>query len=232
MCGRFTLSANVADLAARFMTSQTTAVEGLRPRYNIAPMQKSVIIKNEEPDALTLATWGLIPVWSKDASIAAKLINARGETVAEKPSFRSAFKKRRCLVLADGFYEWQKSPDGKSKTPMLIRLANGEPFAMAGLWENWKPLDAPESEWRSTFTVITIGPNELMAPIHDRMPVILPRGRERDWLTPGGGEVELHDLIRPYPAQLMSARPVSSRVNSVKNDDSSLILEQAAANLL
>ncbi|MCW1969046.1 MAG: SOS response-associated peptidase [Anaerolineae bacterium] len=232
MCGRFTLSANVADLAARFMAGQTAAVEGLRPRYNIAPMQKSVIIKNEEPDALTLATWGLIPVWSKDASIASKLINARGETVAEKPSFRSAFKKRRCLVLADGFYEWQKSADGKSKTPMLIRLASGEPFAMAGLWENWKPLDAPESEWRSTFTVITIGPNELMSPIHDRMPVILPRGRERYWLNPGGGEVELHDLIRPYPAQLMHARPVSSRVNSVKNDDSSLILEQTQANLL
>jgi putative SOS response-associated peptidase YedK len=223
MCGRFTLAINPADLATRFEVTQTQATENLRPRYNIAPMQKTVIIKDEQPAAFAMATWGLIPVWAKDPSIASKLINARGETVAEKPSFRTAFKKRRCLVLADGFYEWQKSADGKSKTPMHIHLASGEPFAMAGLWENWKPQDAPESDWRSTFTVITIGPNELMAPIHDRMPVILPRGRECDWLNPGGGVVELLDLLRPYPAELMSAYAVSTRVNSVRNDEAGLI---------
>ena len=223
MCGRFTLAINPADLATRFEVTQTQAAENLRPRYNIAPMQKTVIIKDEQPAAFAMATWGLIPVWAKDPSIASKLINARGETVAEKPSFRTAFKKRRCLVLADGFYEWQKSADGKSKTPMHIHLASGEPFAMAGLWENWKPQDAPESDWRSTFTVITIGPNKLMAPIHDRMPVILPRGRERDWLNPSGGMVELLDLLRPYPAELMSAHAVSTQVNSVRNDEAGLI---------
>lgn len=192
----------------------------LRPRFNIAPTQTVAVILDEEPAALTTVRWGLIPAWSKDKKIGATLINARGETVAEKPSFRTAFKKRRCLILADGFYEWQKRDAGK--VPHYMQLADGEPFAFAGLWEEWCDLEAGGAVLR-TCAIITTEPNERLSPIHNRMPVILPPEQERRWLSRDTEIEELKSLLTPFPADAMSAHPVSTRVNSVQNQEASLV---------
>ncbi|HEY3342528.1 MAG TPA: SOS response-associated peptidase, partial [Anaerolineae bacterium] len=177
MCGRFTLTIDPAELMEHFHLS--TADEPIVPRYNVAPTQNVAVVLNESPERLSMVQWGLIPSWAKDPAIGAQMINARAETLAEKPAFRAAFKKHRCLVLADGFYEWRKEADGKTKTPMYARLKTGEPFAMAGLWEVWK---APTGDAHRSCTIITTEPNELMSAIHNRMPVILPRDLESDWL--------------------------------------------------
>jgi len=190
------------------------------PRYNIAPTQLVAVVYDESPRTLSAARWGLIPAWARDAKIASRLINARAETLTEKPAFRTLFRKRRCLVLADGFYEWRKNPDG-TKTPMRVMLASGEPFALAGLWDIWK---TPEGDRLRTCTIITTAPNELIAPLHNRMAVVLPREREADWLSHDGEDLAfLRSLLQPFPAEHMRAYPVSSRVNSVRNDDPSLI---------
>jgi putative SOS response-associated peptidase YedK len=165
---------------------------------------------------LDFFNWGLIPSWAKDPEIGNRMINARAETLAQKPSFRSAFQRRRCLVLADGFYEWQKSPSSKSKIPMCIKLRDSSPFAFAGLWEIWHSPDG--SEIRSC-TIITTEPNELMKPIHNRMPVILSPQVYQDWLNPGNGKPDrLSSYLVPYPSDQMIAYPVSNTVNNPKND--------------
>ena len=186
------------------------------PRYNIAPTQNVSVVLSESPSQLSVAQWGLIPSWAKDPSIGAKMINARAETLPEKPSFRTAFKKRRCLVLADGFYEWRKEADGKTKTPLLIRLTDGEPFAFAGLYEFWK---SPEGQNIRTCTIVTCEPNELMKPIHNRMPVILPRELESDWLEAGTPAPALMSMLMPYPPEGMQSYAVSRLVNSPTNDN-------------
>lgn len=219
MCGRFTLFADPDRLAERFEASLPEA--GLQPRYNAAPTQHLPVILNEDPSAIQLLQWGLIPFWAKDPAIGSRMINARAETLAEKPSFRTAFKKRRCLVLADGFYEWMKTPDGKQ--PMRITLASGEPFAMAGLWESW---DAPDGSPLRTFTIVTGQPNTLVAPIHDRMPAILLPEHEAIWLDNAAEPAIWQDILRPYPAERMTAYPVSRRVNFVGNDDAGLVLPE------
>lgn len=220
MCGRFTLFADPDRLAERFEASLPEA--GLQPRYNAAPTQHLPVILNEDPSAIQLLQWGLIPFWAKDPAIGSRMINARAETLAEKPSFRTAFKKRRCLVLADGFYEWMKTPDGKQ--PMRITLASGEPFAMAGLWESW---DAPDGSPLRTFTIVTGQPNTLVAPIHDRMPAILLPEHEAIWLDNAAEPAIWQDILRPYPAERMTAYPVSRRVNFVGNDDEGLVARNA-----
>jgi putative SOS response-associated peptidase YedK len=220
MCGRFTLFADPDRLAERFEASLPEA--GLQPRYNAAPTQHLPVILNEDPSAIQLLQWGLIPFWAKDPAIGSRMINARAETLAEKPSFRTAFKKRRCLVLADGFYEWMKTPDGKQ--PMRITLASGEPFAMAGLWESW---DAPDGSPLRTFTIVTGQPNTLVAPIHDRMPAILLPEHEAIWLDNAAEPAIWQDILRPYPAERMTAYPVSRRVNFVGNDDEGLVARDA-----
>ena len=217
MCGRFTIFADPGRLAERFDASLPP--DGLRPRYNAAPTQSLPVLLNEGDRVIQLLRWGLVPFWAKDASIGSQMINARAETLAEKPSFRNALKKRRCLVLADGFYEWKKTTTGKA--PMRISLASGEPFAFAGLWEIW---DAPEGDKLRTFTIITTTPNDLVEPIHNRMPVILRPELEPLWLDNDADKDAWLDVLRPYPAELMTAYLVSKRVNFVSNDDPELAM--------
>ena len=217
MCGRFTVFSDPERLAERFQASLPAG--GLQPRYNAAPTQHLPVILNDEPGKIQLLQWGLIPFWAKDPSIGSRLINARVETVTEKPAFRAAFKKRRCLVLADGFYEWMKQAGG-AKQPLRITLNPEQPFAFAGLWENW---DAPDGSLLRTFTIITGAANELIAPAHDRMAVILKPEHEAIWLDNDAEPAIWQDVLRPYPPELMRLYPVSRRVNNVANDDPSLI---------
>jgi len=217
MCGRFTLTIDPADLQDAMPWLKAPAQLTLTPRYNVAPTQPVAAVANNGQHTLELFHWGLIPSWAKDPSIGSRMINARAETLAEKPSFRTAFKRRRCLILADGFYEWRKEASGKGKTPMYIRLKSGEPFAFAGLWEAWH---GPESdETMLSCTIITTTPNTLMEKIHDRMPVILKPDVYERWLDPADQEPgRLAGLLKPYPASHMTAHPVSKLVNKPQND--------------
>ncbi|MBK8986649.1 MAG: SOS response-associated peptidase [Chloroflexi bacterium] len=218
MCGRFALASSGDTLLTAFDVAFTGLdVTQLGPRYNVAPTQPVLAVrpaKDGRQRELTLFHWGLIPSWAKDLKMGARLINARSETVAEKPAFRAAFKRRRCLVLADGFYEWQKLERGKQ--PMFIHLQEERPFALAGLWEIWQGGDGSELE---SCTILTTTPNELMAPIHDRMPVILDPADYDDWLYPGLQPEMAQHLLRPYPAERMAAYAVSDWVNSPAHDD-------------
>jgi putative SOS response-associated peptidase YedK len=194
-----------------------TVPDEIQPRYNISPTQPIAVAPNDGKFQLDYYTWGLIPSWAKDPQIGSRLINARGESLAEKPSFRTAFRRRRCLVLADGFYEWRQDPDRRSKTPMYITLKTGRPFAFAGLWENWY---SPDGSNILSCTIVTTEPNSLMANIHNRMPVILPEEAIPLWLEPGEPDLDrLQELLVPYPANLMSAYPVSTLVNSPANNN-------------
>lgn len=213
MCGRFTLRTSPSEISRVF----DVIVQDLNPRYNIAPSQSIAAIR-VDPDArqreLVQLHWGLIPPWAKDRKIGYSTINARAETVDSKPSFRSSFKKRRCLILADGFYEWQKS-DAKKKQPFYIHMQDNHPFAFAGLWEQWKG----DSEEIESCTIIATEGNDLMKPIHDRMPVILDPSDYDLWLDPETDNVpQLRKLLQPYSGDDLEADPVSTLVNSPKND--------------
>jgi putative SOS response-associated peptidase YedK len=215
MCGRFTLTDPDQKLAVQFNLPE---VPDLQPRYNVAPTQPVAAVRVAGQSAareLTLLHWGLIPFWAKDPRVGERLINARVETAAEKPAFRAAFRRRRCLVLADGFYEWQKV-EGK-KQPYYIRMRSREPFAFAGLWELWEGADGSVVE---SCTLLTTEPNDLMRPIHNRMPVILQPKNYELWLDPGIQQPEqLQPVLLPYPSNEMVAYPVSRWVNSPDNDD-------------
>ena len=213
MCGRFTLRTSPAVLAEVF---ELLREPELTPRYNIAPTQPVAVIRPSRSGhgrELTQMHWGLVPSWAKDPSAAARMINARAESVATKPTFRSAFRCRRCLVPADGFYEWKKV--GTKKQPYYFTLRSGEPFAFAGLWEHW----GHNGSALHTCAIITGEPNELAGQIHDRMPVILrPEDYDR-WLDPRSKEVDaLQPLLAPYPADEMAMQAVSTRVNNARND--------------
>lgn len=218
MCGRYSLIADIQELARQFEFDGTGFVH--EPRYNVAPTQSVLTVTNREGRRGEFMRWGLIPSWAKDASIGNRMINARGETVAEKPSFRTALQRRRCLVLADGFYEWQKV--GKGKRPMRIVLNSREPFAFAGLWETWRD---PEGETVRSCTIITTEANDLLRPIHERMPVILPKELEEFWLD---GDVTdsaaLTNVLSPYNEELMEAYQVSPLVNKATNNGADLIV--------
>lgn len=216
MCGRFSIFADPERLAERFKAR--LPAEGLTPRYNAAPSQDLPVILNEDRQLIQLLRWGLVPFWAKDPSIGNRMINARAETLPQKPGFRTALQKRRCLVLADGFYEWQKL-NGR-KQPLRVVLKSGEPFAFAGLWETWRQ---PDGGLLRTFTIVTTAPNELLASIHDRMPAILLPEHEQVWLDDSAGQRAWLKVLRPYPAELMTVYPVSHRVNSPANDDPSVI---------
>jgi putative SOS response-associated peptidase YedK len=223
MCGRFTLTVNTNRLQETFPDLEIP--EGIQPRYNISPSQPVAVVPNDGKNRLDFFTWGLIPSWAKDPSIGNRLINARAETLMEKPSFRTAFRRRRCLVLADGFYEWHQEPDRRGKTPMLIKLHDGRPFAFAGLWETW---NSPDGSLILSTTIITTQPNELMESIHNRMPVILPQPAHELWLAQGEVDpAEMMSLLQPYPAEEMTAYPVSTLVNDPKNELPEVILPQA-----
>ena len=216
MCGRFILKAFPDAISRHFRTSGRP---NLRARYNVAPTQTVPIVRRKEEAEgreLVLVRWGLIPPWAKDLSIGSKLINARAETVATKPSFRSAFRKRRCLIPADGFYEWRKVDGGTQ--PMLIQLKGGGLFAFAGLWEWWKGGEDGPVE---SCTIITTTPTAVTAPIHNRMPVILDPADYDRWLDLERPDAQ--ELLRPCPDDWLEAYPVSPRVNRPQNDDATLI---------
>jgi putative SOS response-associated peptidase YedK len=220
MCGRFTLTVDPADLQEAFPDLIFPAK--VTPRYNIAPSQPILALPNDTSNKADFFIWGMIPSWAKDPSIGNHLINARAETLAEKPSFRSPYKYRRCLIFSDGFFEWQNQQETKNKVPHFIRLKSGKPFAFAGLWERWQASDG--SEIKST-SIITTSPNELMASIHNRMPAILPGHAYAQWLDPAPRfPTEMNNLLVPYPAEEMEAYPVSTLVNSPANDRPEVVL--------
>ena len=212
MCGRFTLSQPNNAIASAFNIAQ---IPPLEPRYNIAPTQliPSILSASGGEKQLQMLRWGLIPSWAKDDKISAKLINARAETVSEKPSFKAAFKRRRCLIIADGFYEWQRQE--KKKQPYYFRLQNAQLFAFAGLWEQWK---SPDEDIINSCTILTTEANDLLRPIHDRMPVILESKDYGLWLDSEAQQPQLQQLLRPYQADLMTSYTVSTKVNNPKNN--------------
>ncbi len=219
MCGRFTLGVDLSDLMAAFPGVEFP--ETVAARYNIAPTQPVLGIPNTRARKAGYFQWGLVPSWAKDPAMGNRMINARAETAAEKPAFRAAYRRRRCLVLADGFYEWREEPGSKTKTPYYIHMADGRPFAFAGLWELWRLDDArrPDDAGLLTCTLLTCTPNALIAPIHNRMPVILPPAAYDRWLDPTEqAPGALDDLLVAYPDDAFEIYPVSRQVNQPKHD--------------
>ncbi|HEU5098236.1 MAG TPA: SOS response-associated peptidase [Roseiflexaceae bacterium] len=215
MCGRYSL-VPTENIAARFDVQQEQLA--LSPRYNVAPGQSLPVVVRNSPNRLVEMQWGLIPSWSKEPRAQFSTINARAETVAKSPAFRGPFKSRRCLVPASGFYEWQRTSDGKQ--PFCIRLKDDELFAFAGLYDVWHD---PEGNELYSYTIITTAPNELVAPIHNRMPVILHRDDEDAWLDKKTEPAHLMSLLAAYPASEMQAYPVSRALNSPANEGAELM---------
>ncbi|MBM2813861.1 MAG: hypothetical protein HW421_623 [Ignavibacteria bacterium] len=203
MCGRFALSAKTEDIEK--LVQGMTVNQNLPPRTNIAPTQKIAALANDGNFELKYYKWGLIPRWAKDESIGNKLFNARSETLSEKPSFRDAFKYRRCLIFTDWFYEWQKLQDAKTKQIYKIGMADGKTFTFGGLWEQWRN---PNGETILSATIITTSPNKVMEPIHERMPVIIPYEIRLDWLEGKSSIESLKDMMAPFPEDNMIAIPI------------------------
>lgn len=219
MCGRFSQAADARALVEQFRLAAEP--EEIRPRWNVAPTQDVAVVRLEDGAQRRLAflRWGLIPFWAKDEKIGYRTINARSETVFEKPAYRAAVRQRRCLVPATGFYEWKK--EGKGKVPHFVRMQDGRPFGIAGLWERWEP---PAGETVESCTLLTTTPNALLKPVHDRMPVILPPEDYDLWLDPAVQERDrLEPLLRAFPPDAMEAFPVSRRVNNPRADDATLV---------
>ena len=211
MCGRFTLTSSLDDLQGRFGFDAGDLM--YRPSYNIAPTQEVLAVTNAGTKQAEYLRWGLVPFWAKDSSIGYRMINAKAETLAARPAFRMAYRKRRCLILADGFFEWKKGSQGK--TPTYIFLRPREPFAFAGLWESWT---APSGDTLRSCTIITTEPNSFIESIHNRMPVILPGEAETLWLDPSNEDTKLLDqLLGSFPAESMASHQVLTLVNSPKN---------------
>ena len=211
MCGRYALVANISELQERFgFVSEDASLE---PRYNIAPTDPVLTVTNDGRRRGEMMRWGLVPSWAKDAKVGSRMINAVSETAAAKPAFRAAFRKRRCLVLASGFYEWRK--DGRTRTPLYFSLKSGEPMAFAGLWELWK---SPAGEWVRSCSILTTAANSFIEPVHNRMPVILSAETEALWLDPVTGDPEtLQRLLIPAPSESLDFYAVSGEVNNVGN---------------
>ncbi len=215
MCGRYSFAVVDELIEERFGVRVRTAI--YKARYNCAPGQDLAVISNHTPEELSFFHWGLIPSWARDKSIGYQLINARSETITEKPSYKNAFRSRRCLVPATGFFEWKKDRD---KDPYRILMKDETPFAMAGIWDQWTTADG---EIIHSFSILTTSPNAVMNDIHERMPVILSRADEKRWLSPLP-ESELIDLLKPYPAEKMKAYKISKLVNSPKNDSAEILI--------
>jgi len=227
MCGRYTL-AQPEDLSERFaLTHLSPYLDGLLPRFNVAPSERMPVVRaGDDGNELALMRWGLIPFWAKDAKIGHRTVNARAESVADKPSFREPFRHRRCLVPASGFYEWRSTPHGKQ--PYFVALKDQTLFAFAGLWDRWSP---PQGDAAiESYTVITTPANALVAPLHDRMPAILPREHEQAWLDSELDDPQrLRRLLVPYPAALMVAYPVGRQVNNAEANGPALVAPLRAA---
>ena len=211
MCGRYTLSTPAGRLAEVFQLDSTVEIT---PSYNVAPTQQvAAVLEDEGGRRLEMLRWGLVPSWADDPEIGSRMINARSETAPEKPSFRRAFRGRRCLIPADGFYEWKRENGGKQ--PYYFRMQDGRPFAFAGLWESWEKGDGP----LRTCAILTTRANSVLEEIHDRMPVILPHDAYNAWLDPDADREELGELMIPYPEGDLETYPVSRFVNSPRNND-------------
>ena len=244
MCGRFVATASAGELADYFQAVLSESVGGApadlspEPSYNVAPTNHVYTVRaNAGHREIDLMKWGLVPSWAKDPKIGSKMINARSETAAEKPAFRTAIKKRRCLVPADGFYEWAKVPGQKTKQPYYITRADGEPIVFAGLWEAWKPKSGSEAQpvatadgaapedvdWLISCTLMTTTPNAEMAEIHNRMPVLVPPTWWDRWLDPQVTVDEISELFQPAPDGLLQLSPISTMVNNVRNKGPELI---------
>jgi len=227
MCGRYTHLYSWEELH-RLMSLTVPGIP-IENRYNVAPSQQAPVVRlhSEGKWRTELLRWGLVPSWAKDSKIAYKLINARSETIAVKPSFRSAFKARRCLIPASGFYEWQKLQTTKQKQAYYIRSKGDGPIVFAGLWERWKP---PQNELIESYSIITTNSNDLIRPLHDRMPVILEPKSFEKWLEPDASPDELNSLLKPCSPELLRIYRVSSHVNSPKNDDAQCIQQEDSSN--
>lgn len=228
MCGRF-VSSSPPDEIARYFAVDQMAETLLEPNYNVAPTTGVyVVVQHDDHRVLDVFRWGLVPRWAKDPSVGNRMINARVETLATKNAYRYAFRHRRCLVPADGFYEWQVVPGQKRKQPMFIHRADGDPMAFAGLWETWRPgteeggeVDPPVLR---SCTIVTGPANEAVAPVHDRMPVLLPPEAWATWLDPELDDTEaLASLLVPAPAEIIAMHPVSTEVNNVRNRGAHLV---------
>ena len=220
MCGRFTLTVNPTEVEETF--GSYTFPQTFAPRFNVAPTQPVLAIPNDDQNTADFFVWGLIPMWAKDPSIGNRMINARAETLEEKPAFRGSLKYKRCLILADGFYEWKASEGKKAKTPFFIHMKDRKPFAFAGLWDSW---NSPDGSLVKSCTIITTEPNELTNLIHNRMPVILHPRDYAKWLDPSPQTPDrLKPLLKPFPADLMDAYPVSPLVNTPANDKPELVV--------
>lgn len=224
MCGRYVQASSPELLAGRFGVDEVR-IEEHAPVYNVAPRAEMPMVRRrEDRTVLSNLRWGLVPSWAKDPKMGDRLINARAEDVADKPAFRTAFARRRGLVPADGFYEWQPRPGQKKKQPMFVHRRDGEPMAFAGLWEVWRDRNAGEdADWLRTFAIVTTRPNDLLAPIHDRMPVILPEAAWDTWLDPEAEPAALESLLVPAPDDSIAVYPVSLLVNSADNDGPELV---------
>ncbi|MGH9013933.1 MAG: SOS response-associated peptidase [Acidimicrobiia bacterium] len=225
MCGRYVQASSPELLAERFGVDEVR-VEDHEPHYNVAPRAEvPAVRRRQDRKILSRLRWGLVPSWAKDPKMGDRQINARAESVADKPAYRTAFARRRCLIPADGFYEWQKPPGKTRKQPMFVHLRSGEPMAFAGLWEIWKdPKAEGEDEgWLRSCAIVTTDANDLLAPIHDRMPVILPESAWATWLDPDAEPAVLHELLVPAPDDLVAVYPVSPLVNSADNDGPELV---------
>ncbi len=225
MCGRFAFYSPDEAVVRLFAVAAMTAVES---GYNLAPTQRVPVLRADDTGLRRLdgLRWGLVPFWAKDKAIGNRMINARAETVAEKPAFRQPFRQRRCLVLANGFYEWKRI--GDNKQPFYITREDGEPFAMAGLWESWRDRTAADPEALETCTILTTTPNRLMENIHQRMPVILDPQPISQWLDPRADARQLQPLLGPYGGDGLVAVPVSSKVNNARNQGAGLVEPVAA----
>jgi putative SOS response-associated peptidase YedK len=228
MCGRYTSSTPASNLAEYFGVDEIVAPD-LGARYNVAPTDETyAVAESSEGRRLGTFRWGLVPFWAKDLKVGAKMINARAEGLLDSNAFRRSFERRRCIIPADGFYEWQKRPGQKHKQPFFIHRPDGEPYAFAGLWETWKGPDGKSDEVLRSCTIITTTPNDEMAKIHDRMPVILPPEAWDTWLDRDNEDLELlGKLLVPAPPHLIVLRPISTAVNNVRNNSADLMDEVA-----
>lgn len=224
MCGRF-VSSSPPDELARYFSAEVTPAADLAANYNVAPTSEVfVVYADGATRRLDALRWGLVPSWAKDLAIGSRLINARAETITTKNAFRPAFLRRRCIIPADGFYEWTKVAGHKRKQPWYIHRPDGEPYAFAGLWERWRP-KGEDGPWVRTCTIITGAANDKMAQLHDRMPIVLPPSAWADWLDPAQQDAER--FLVPAPAQLVAFHPVSTEVNTASNGGAHLIVEVA-----
>ncbi len=229
MCGRF-VSASPPDELARYFGAELDDQGGLEANFNVAPTNEVYAVRaREQVRQLSALRWGLVPFWAKDLKIGSRMINARSETVAEKPAFRKAYQRHRCLIPADGFYEWAKLPGVKAKQPYFIQRADGEPVVFGGLWERWRPrledgktIDE-SAEPIETCTILTCSPNAEMSAIHDRMPVLVPPSMWDDWMATDTDLDLIGGLLKPAPDDLLTLTPVSTAVNNVRNKGEELL---------